>query len=204
MLFYRAISYLFHPVLFSTIASFLYFIITPSHIADENERIILAIVFVTTYIIPVLLVYFLKKFGLINSYHLATISERKFPILFMTLLFFLLGKLLLDPGFIDLLAYSFFGCGIGLLMTYILFSLKIKASLHTMSIAGLIAFICILSYQYQLNLLILIIFLFILFGLIAVSRLKLDAHKHLEVYIGFLIGFISQLIAYRIFLFYQI
>lgn len=203
MLFYRAISYLFHPVLFSTIASFLYFIITPKHIADENERIILSIVFVTTYIIPVLLVYFLKKFKIIENYHLHTISERKFPILFMTLLFFLLGKLLLDPGFINLLAYSFFGCGIGLLMTYFLFPLKIKASLHTLSIAGLIAFVCIMSYHYQINLLVLIICLFVLFGLIAVSRLKLDAHKNLEVYIGFLIGFISQLVAYRIFLFYQ-
>ena len=203
MLFYRTISYLFHPVLFSTIASFLYFIITPSHIADENERLILSIVFTSTYIVPVLLVYFLKKFKLIDSFHMQSISERKFPILFMTLLFFLLGKLLLEPGFIDLLAYSFIGCGIGLVMTYMLFFLKIKASLHTLSIAGLIAFVCILSYQYQLNLLVLIMVLFVLFGLIAVARLKLDAHKDLEVYIGFLIGFISQLGGYRLFLYYQ-
>lgn len=204
MLFYRAISYIFHPILFSTIASFLYFIIIPRHIPDENERIVLAIVFVTTYIIPVLLVFFLKRFALIEDYHLKTIGERKFPVLFMALLFFLLGKLLLDPGFVDLLAYSFFGCGIGLILVYILFPLQIKASLHTLSIAGLIAFACIMSYQYELNLLALIILLFILFGIIAVSRLKLDAHKNLEVYIGFLIGFISQLTAYRIFLYYQI
>ena len=204
MFFYRTISYVFHPILFSTIASFLYFIILPTHVPDESERIVLAIVFLTTYIIPVLLVFFLKRFGLIEDYHLKTIGERKFPVLFMTLLFFLLGKLLLDPGFADLLAYSFFGCGIGLIMIYFLLVLRIKASLHTLSIAGLIAFVCILSYQYELNLLILIICLFILFGIIAVSRLKLDAHKNLEVYIGFFTGAISQVIAYKIFLSYQI
>ncbi|NNC69482.1 MAG: hypothetical protein HKN90_01520 [Flavobacteriaceae bacterium] len=204
MIFYRAISYIFHPILFSTIASFLYFIVIPRHIADENERIVLAIVFISTYIIPVLLVFFLKRFGLIVDYHLKTIGERKFPVLFMALLFFLLGKLLLDPGFVDLLAFSFFGCGIGLIMVYLLFPLKIKASLHTLSISGLIAFICIMSYQYELNLLILIISLFMLFGIIAVSRLKLDAHKNIEVYIGFLIGCISQLTAYTIFLNYHI
>ena len=146
----------------------------------------------------------MKRFGLVDDFHLKTIGERKFPVLFMALLFFLLGKLLLDPGFVDLLAFSFFGCGIGLIMVYLLFPLKIKASLHTLSVAGLIAFICIMSYQYELNLLILIISLFFLFGMIAVSRLKLDAHKNLEVYIGFLIGCISQLIAYSIFLHYHI
>ncbi|MDJ0645994.1 MAG: hypothetical protein QNJ57_08450 [Flavobacteriaceae bacterium] len=204
MLFYRAISYIFHPILFSTIASFLYFIILPTHVSDESERVILSIVFLATYVIPILLVFFLKRFRLIQDYHLKTIGERKFPVLFMTLLFFLLGKLLLEPGFVDLLAYSFFGCGIGLILVYFLFPLRIKASLHTLSIAGLIAFVCILSYQYELNLLALIIALFMLFGIIAVSRLKLDAHKDLEVYIGFLIGFISQLAAYSIFLRYQI
>lgn len=203
MLFYRAISYIFHPILFATIASFLFFIVIPRHIADENERIVLAIIFTTTYIIPVLLVFFLKRFGLIEDYHLKSIGERKFPVLFMALLFFLLGKLLLDPGFVDLLAYSFFGCGIGLIMVYLLFPLKIKASLHTLGIAGLIAFACILSYQFELNLLILISSLFILFGIIAVARLKVGAHESLEVYIGFLIGFISQIAAYRIFLHYQ-
>lgn len=203
MLFFRAISYIFHPILFSTLASFIYFIIIPVHIADESERVILSIVFITTYIIPILLVFFLKRFKLIEDYHLRTIGERKFPVLFMTLLFFLLGKLLLEPGFIDLLAFSFFGCGIALFLVYLLFALKIKASLHTLSSAGLIAFVCILSYQYELNLLLLIIVLFLLFGLIAVSRLKLDAHKNLEIYIGFLIGFVSQLAAFSIFLNYQ-
>ena len=203
MLFYRVISYLLHPILFSTIASFLYFIVVPQHIPDENERVVLGMVFITTYIIPVLLVFFLKRFGLVNDYHLKSIGERKFPVLFMTLLFFLLGKLLLEPGFADLLAYSFFGCGIGLIIVYLLFLLSIKASLHTLGSSGLIAFACIISYQYELNLLILIMFLVITYGFIATARLKLEAHKTLEVYIGTLIGFISQIAAYSIFLHYQ-
>ena len=199
MLFWRTVSYIFHPVLFSTIASFLYFIIIPTHVPDESERIVLGIVFLSTYVLPILLLFFLKRLKLVEDYHLKTIEERKFPILFMVVLFFLLGKLLLIPKFVDMLAFSFFGCGIALILVYTLFYLRIKSSLHTLSIGGLIGFSATLSYHYELNLLWLIIFLFFLFGLISTSRLKLNAHKNLEVYIGFLIGLIAQLASYSLY-----
>ncbi len=204
MLFWRAVSYIFHPVLFSTIASFLYFIIIPTHVPDESKRIVLGIVFLSTYILPIVLLFFLKRLKLVDDYHLKTISERKFPVLFMIFLFFLLGKLLLTPNFVNLLAFSFFGCAIALILVYILFYLKIKSSLHTISIGGLIGFTAVLSYHYELNLLWLIMFLFSLFGLISTSRLKLDAHKNLEVYIGFLIGAVAQLASYSLYLNYSI
>ena len=163
---------------------------------------VLGIVFLSTYILPVLLLFFLKRFKLIENYHLKTIDERRFPILFMILLFFLLGKLLLDSKIVDLLAFSFFGCATALIVVYILFTLKIKSSLHTLSVGGLIGFVAILSYQFELNLLWLIMFLFILFGVIATSRLKLKAHKNLEVYIGILIGLVAQLFSYSLFSYY--
>lgn len=200
MLFSRIISYLFHPVLFSTIATFLYFIILPSHISKESKRAIISIVFISTYIIPIVLIFFLKRFKLIENYYLRSISERKFPLLFMILLFTLLGKLLLETKIVNLLAFSFFGCALALLLIYLLFFARIKASLHTMGIAGLIGLICVLSHLYKQNYLPIIITLFMLFGIIATSRLKLKAHTHLEVYLGFCIGLVSQLVLYAIYL----
>lgn len=203
MLLYRIISYLFHPVLFSTIATFLYFTIIPNHIPKDAQRAILGIVFATTYVLPVILSYFLKRFNLIENYHLKTIEERKFPVVIMIFLFFLLGRLLLDPKAIDLLAFSFFGCSLSLIIVYVLFSLKIKSSIHTLSIAGLIGLICVLSYHYKQNYLSIIMVLFVVFGLIATARLKLKAHTSTEVYLGFLIGFLSQIIAHLFFVAYN-
>lgn len=200
MLFYRIISYLLHPVLFPSIATFLYFIFLPTHVQDQGKSIVLGVVFATTYVIPLVLIFLLKKFKLIENYHLKLIDERKFPTIFMTLLFFLLGMLLLDYKIVDLLAFSFFGCALALIFTYILFSLNLKTSLHTMGISGLIGLICLLSFEYQQNLLIYIVFLFLLFGLIATARLKLKAHSSLEVYLGFFIGLASQLIIYSFYL----
>jgi hypothetical protein len=111
-------------------------------------------------------------------------------------LFILLGKTLLVPERVNLLAYSFFGCALALLLVYIGFFAKLKTSLHAISISGLIGFICVLSFEYKLNLLVLLVFLFFLFGIISISRLKLEAHDNNEIYFGFLIGFISQLAVY--------
>ena len=193
---YKFISYILHPVLAPIVSTLLYFIIIPNHIPKEFAYRVLSIVFVTTYIIPILLIYFLKKIKLIESYHLMSINERKFPILFFAILSFLLGNLILKTDIIDILAFSFHACTLALGIVYILFFNNIKTSLHTLGISGIIAFICIISYKYQLNLLLLLIFLFILFGIIATSRLKLKAHTLNEVYIGFIVGFLTQIIVY--------
>ncbi len=195
---YKIISYVFHPIIFSIIATILYFIILPSHISKQSEHTLLVIVFSSTYIIPILLLFILKRFKMITSYHIESIAERKFPVLFMIVLFILLGKFLLLTQVVNLLAYSFFACALALLFVYILFFMRIKVSLHTLSIAGLIGFMCIISYNYELNLLIPIIGLFLLFGIIATARLKLEAHVAKEVYLGFFIGFLSQLFSYYV------
>ena len=199
MKFYKLISYILHPVLIPIVSTLLYFIIIPNHIPKEFSYRVLGIVFITTYILPILLLYFLKKATLIDSYLLVSINERKFPILFLAILSLLLGKLLLKATIIDILAFSFFGCTLALSIVYLLFFNKIKTSLHTVGIGGLIAFIGIISYQYKLNLLLPIILLFFIFGIIATSRLKLKAHTLPEIFIGFSVGILAQILMYVLF-----
>ena len=196
MKFYKFISYIFHPVLIPIVFTLLYFIIIPNHIPREFAYRVLSIVFITTYILPILLLYFLKKVKLIENYLLPSINERKFPILFFATITLGLGLLLLKSNIVDLLAFSFFGCALSLAIVYILLFIKIKTSLHTLGISGLIGFVGIISYDYKLNLLALLILLFLLFGIIATSRLKLNAHKISEIFIGFIIGLLSQQIIY--------
>lgn len=197
MFFFKLISHVFHPLLFSFIGSFLYLVLTPKHIIKKQEYVILMIIFMSTYILPVFVLALLKRMNMIQSYKLDTIEERKFPILFFIILSFMIGNLLINIQIVDLLAFSFYGTAISLGFTYILFTAKIKTSLHTLGIGGILSFIIIMSFEYKLNYNLIIAVLFILSGLIAVSRLALKAHKPKEVYIGFLIGMISQLISYQ-------
>ena len=190
--FYKIISYVFHPLLFSSIGTFLFLFLSPQYFVKQQISIILLVIFIGTYIIPILLLAFLKRFQMISSFHLTTIEERKFPVLFFILLSFMIGKMLLNIRIVDLLAYSFFGTAFALTTTYLVFKKNIKTSLHTLGAGGITAFLIIMSYEYQQNFNLIIAISFTLSGIIAVSRLKSNAHVAKEVYFGFLIGFISQ------------
>jgi len=199
MFIYKLISYVFHPLLFSFLGSFLYLYLSPKHILKEQEYIILIIVFVSTYIIPILLLAILKRVNMISDYHLRNIEERKFPVLFFIMLSFLLGRAMVSTQIADLLAFSFFGVAFALSFTYLLFNIKVKTSLHTLGIGGIIGFVMVMSYEYSLNFNSLLAGLFIIAGLIGVSRLALNAHRPKEIYIGFVLGLISQVISFQIY-----
>ena len=200
MFFFKLISHVFHPLLFSFLGSFLYLVLTPMHIVKKQEYVILIIIFISTYILPIFVLTLLKRMNMIQSYKLETIEERKFPILFFIILSFMIGNLLMNIQIVDLLAFSFYGTAVSLCFTYLLFSAKIKTSLHMLGIGGIISFTIIMSFQYKLNFNLIIAILFILSGIIAVSRLALKAHQPKEIYIGLLVGMVSQVISYQ---FYQ-
>ncbi len=192
----KIISYLLHPVLFSTISTFLFFIFQPSYLPKPFKYKILSVIFLSTYVIPIVFLFILKQRNSIDSFHLKTISERKFPILFFLTITLLLGIRLLELNAIDLLAYSFIGVAFALVIVFLLLYSKLKISLHTLAVGGLIGFIITISYHYKMWLLEFITIGFLLFGVIATARLKLKAHTVTEVIFGFIIGLISQLITY--------
>lgn len=196
--FSKIVSYVFHPILFSTIGSLAYFILSPGHIPKLQEYLIIAVIFVGTYLIPVLMLYTLKRFGLINNFELETIEERKFPLIFLIILTFMLGRIIMSIPGIELLAYSFYGsCG-ALLIAYILFTFRIKTSIHMMGIGSLIGFVVIMSLYYQMNFNLLLVFFVLIAGMLGTARLSLNAHNAFEVYFGFFLGLATQLMAYFI------
>jgi len=199
MLVFKVISYVLHPLLFAFMGSFIYLYLTPKHVVKEPEYIILFVVFVSTYIIPIILLALLKKINLINDYHLSSINERKFPVLFFIMLSFLIGRALIAIHIVDLLAFSFFGVAFALSFTYLLFNLKIKTSLHTLGIGGIIGFVMVLSYEYQLNFHAFLAGLFVVAGLIGISRMVLNAHSPIEVYIGYVLGIVSKFMIFQIY-----
>ena len=192
----KVISYLFHPVLFPTISTLFFFILQPKYLPKEFSLKVLVVIFVSTYIIPILFLFILKKRKTIEDFHLKTISERILPIFFFTTISFLLAYRLLEIKVVNLLAYSFFAVSLAMFFVLLLFGLKIKTSLHTLAIGGLTGFVMVISFHYKIRLLLLIATLFILFGGIAFARLKLKAHTNKEIYLGYFIGMAAQFIMY--------
>ncbi|WP_157961137.1 hypothetical protein [Lutibacter citreus] len=136
---------------------------------------------------------------MINSHHLVTIEERKFPTLLFIAISFIIANWLLKTRVVNLLSLLYFGYGIGFIASYIFLFSKQKISLHTAAIGGLIGFLVYFSFEYKINILGFLIGFFILSGIIASARLRLKAHNINEVFLGFVTGLLTQFLVYGVF-----
>ncbi len=200
MRFHKIISTIFHPIVVPTIGVLLYFIFVSQSTNEDQRLILLGLIFIITYIIPLLLLILLKALGLIQSFQVKTIKERRFPVLFMIVLFYLLGNFIAQVPAIRNLGFLFYGTSFSLFGIYVLFAFKVKSSLHLVSFGNAIGFFLAISNLYYLPLLPVIMILFLISGLVASSRLHLKAHTPKELFAGFSMGLLSQVL---LFLFLQ-
>ncbi len=199
--FYKFISFLFHPVFMPFYGALLYFSIFPHLESTYQVQLLLGFIFMVTVLIPIIFLWILKYFKIIENFQIPSIQERKLPLLFFLLISFLSTKILSSYRILPDLTIMFIGITLLSLIAYLLISFQFKISLHAMSIAGTIGVLLALSKLYSMNLIWLISLLFILAGVILTARLRLKAHSELEVYLGFLIGISLQ---YGIFFYYSI
>lgn len=196
---YKIISTILHPIVVPTIGMFLYFVFVPHLFTRDQQLIMLSMVFLATYVFPLLMLVVLKGLSSINSFHLETIEERKIPLFIMTILFYFLVKFLL---FLSVqtkdIALLFYGIAISLVIVYVLFYAKLKSSLHMASLGGAIGFFLALTVQYGTTFLPIIAILILLAGLLGTARLSLKAHTVAEVYIGFFVGVLGQIVAFAL------
>jgi len=193
---HKIISIILHPIVLPTIGVLFYFILIPNNFNSNQKLALLGLIFVTTYIVPLLILIFFKKFRLINSFKAESIQERKIPVALMIIIFYLLGNTLKDiPNLFDM-GVLFYATALGLLLIYILFVFKIKTSIHLLSLGITTGFFFILNSLYNENLIVFVSCTLVLSGLLASSRLHLRAHKQNEVYIGFIIGFFAPIFVF--------
>jgi membrane-associated phospholipid phosphatase len=156
----------------------------------------LGLVFALTYVVPVLLLLFLKSFGFIKDFQVSTIKERRIPVIFMIFLLYFLGNTIIQIPTIRNLGILFYGTSLSLTCIYILFSVKLKSSLHLVSMGNMIGFFLIMTNINSLSMLPIILLLILLSGILASSRLYLKAHTPVELLIGFSLGIVCQFILF--------
>ena len=91
------------------------------------------------------------------------------------------------------LYFFFVGGLITTIFAFLLLFVKIKASIHMIGISSLTVFIIGLSIHNQINTINLVAFFVIMNGVVASSRLVMEAHSKKELLIGFLCGVIPQI-----------
>lgn len=192
--FLKIAAYLFHPLWMSTFGVLLYYSVTPRFMPEEIMYGKLAIVFILTFLIPVIFFFILKNMNVVQSINLETVQERKVPLMLQLGLFLLLTQIVFDIYNYPELYYYFMAMLISVFTAFTLSLFRFKVSLHTMGIAALTMFAIALSIHFSINILMTIAFLFFACGWVASSRLHTKSHTAAELIIGFFIGWLPQLI----------
>lgn len=189
-------SYLFHPLWMPLAGSFFYFFFSPRYFPAEIVKAKLLAIAIITIFIPIVFYFLLKNLGKASNIFLERTEERKWPLFFFILLSFMVLNQILNiynyPG----LYYYFAGILISATIAYALTWFGSKPSLHMIGISGLLMFVAGFCLYFHLYFIYTISFLIIATGLTASSRLYYKAHTYWEIWLGFFIGLIPQLILF--------
>ena len=187
-------SYLFHPIFVPVFGTFFYFLFSSYYYTSQQKYLILLQVSIITILIPISFYYLLRSFGKVDSVMVYQLSQRKIPLTIQAILIFLLITKSITAEVIPELYYYFLGGLISTFLLLILLFLKIKASIHMVGISALTIFVIALSLHHQNNAIYTIAFLIVMNGIVASSRLEMQAHTNKELVIGFFLGMLPQII----------
>jgi membrane-associated phospholipid phosphatase len=140
---------------------------------------------------PAGLIYFFYKRGYLNSFMVEHQQQRH--ILYITIIIFYYSTYMLFESFsVPIILSSFvLGAAIAILILFIanFFS---KVSAHMVGAGGILGMLYLVSDLFLSSYSLFLIPVIILSGIIAFSRLKLNAHNPSEIYLGLLIGFTAE------------
>ncbi len=196
----RALSFLltvlFHPLLMATYGCALlmfglkdsvYDFLTPYPV---KWRITL-LVFMMSFLLPILNIYLLYKLRRIPSFLLSNRDERGFPYLITSLFYFGLVYLLLEINIWNTLKLFLFGAGIAIVATALI-NLRYKISAHMVGLGGLLGVLISVSWLLKIDLTPLYIAVILISGAVASARLYLGEHGYGELLSGFGLGLMVQ------------
>lgn len=183
----QGISMLFHPAIYPLLGIFFVFRYLPYHYPRQVVVLSLLMVFVGTYLIPVLLSILLYRFKIISSLMMTSAKDRQWPYAFGAIAFYFSARFIHEAGLANE-AYHFLLGSSAVIVLHLALLTFMKPSAHMAGIAGFIGLLIAVSAKFALNLLPFIAGLFLVAGLIAVARLSLKAHDNQELWIGFVSG----------------
>ena len=190
------ISVLFHPLLMATYGCLLLLFGIRYTVYDyltsfvTKWRITL-IVFVFSFVFPLLNIYILYKLKRLPALTLSNQRDRTFPYLMTSLFYFGLYYLLMDVNIWTTIKFFIVGAGAAILLTALV-NMRYKISAHMVGIGGLLGALVSVSYLIQFDMTIYYIPVILLAGIIGWARLSLGEHRPSQIYSGFLLGFIVQ------------
>ncbi|TFV93248.1 PA-phosphatase [Algoriphagus kandeliae] len=158
----------------------------------EFKTRIFYLILMSTLVIPMLTIFGLRLSGTVKSLHMHTTKDRIIPFSVTSIYFLLTTYFMHRISELDPIIWETMALISGVVVILTIVTIFWKMSAHMTGVGGLVALVLVLGFRFSnfqsLYPLLLSIFLS---GGVASSRLFLNAHKPLEVYVGFIFGFLS-------------
>jgi hypothetical protein len=193
------ISVIFHPLLIPTyivgvlINLNVFFALM---IPDEAKWKILFLIFITSAIFPVVILFGMYRMKLIQDLKMDKREDRLYPYIATTIFFFLSYYLVRQINISPVYYYCLLGASILALITFII-NIFWKISAHTVSMGAMLGAFIGLQIVLMLDLLWLISIGVFLAGLVGFARLRAGTHSQAQIYLGYALGFIVMFLLIR-------
>lgn len=187
-------SYILHPVFISIYATLFYLFCKNELFTNQEKYYVLFQILIITVLVPILFFMLLRSTGNVKSIMLPETSQRRIPLVLQCFLYILLVKRSIVITRYPELHFFFLGALFSTILAVICSLFKIKASLHMLAISGFTIFAIGLNIHLQLHNPYWAAFLILMTGVVASSRLEMNAHTPKELCIGLLIGVLPQLL----------
>jgi hypothetical protein len=163
---------------------------------------------------PIISISMMRALGLIQSFKMEDRRERIGPMIVTSVFYLWLFLNIKDnPGIPGAFSFFVLGCVIALFIAFFLNNFQ-KISLHGVAAGGFLVGMIIIGTQfsygsfvvaipsigsYTVNIMLIYLIVLLVSGLMLTSRLLLNAHTKEELYGGFFIGAISQIIGFMLY-----
>jgi hypothetical protein len=186
----KIISIAFQPLLVPTY-SFLILFSYPAYfsllIPYQNKIIILSIIFILTFLFPVMLILIMKQKGMIRSLQLDSRQERVIPFTLSTILYIITFYMIRQLPVAELFSLILLG-SVLILVSALLINFVWKISIHMIGVGGMMGAFAGIATRLNLDMNRIIVLIILVAGITGFARLKLHAHTPAQVYAGFVFG----------------
>ena len=194
----KVISIIFHPVFVPIYVICFLVYIHPylfAGFSSENKSIAMIQAFVMFTFFPVVTVLLLKALKFINTIYLQAQKDRIIPFVACGIWYFWIWYVWHNLPEYPVVAAQFalaifVAASIGLLV-----NIYMKVSMHAISMGVMITFILLLAFSEDISFGVYISVALFIAGLVCTARFIVSDHTQKEVYVGLLVGIISQLLA---------
>ncbi|MCB9174279.1 MAG: PAP2 family protein [Flavobacteriales bacterium] len=190
----KIFSYIFHPLIIPTLGMMIIFN-TNSYvnfaIPFELKKAVTILVGLSTFIIPSLMTLLLLNRGYIKSVEMETTKERILPYGFTIVFYFFTIYMMLKAPIPPIIFNFMIGALVSVILAFII-NLRWKISAHMTGMGGLTGALIAISFLLSVNLIPFIALAILISGLVASSRLILNAHDPLQLVAGFFLGIFCQ------------